>query len=94
MIRRIVKMQFKEENIEEFIDLFYSVKEKIESMPGCHSVELMRDINHHSTMFTYSIWDSEEELNQYRVSPIFKSTWVKTKSLFQERAEAWSLDFV
>jgi heme-degrading monooxygenase HmoA len=44
--------------------------------------------------FTISQWESEEALNNYRHSEFFKQTWVKTKALFQERAEAYSLSSI
>jgi heme-degrading monooxygenase HmoA len=42
-------------------------------------------------MFTLSIWNKEEDLNEYRKSAFFKSTWAKTKILFCDKPEAWSL---
>ncbi len=94
MIRRVVKMTFKEEYIDVFLEIYRSIRDNIEQMPGCHSVELMRDINDSSTMFTYSIWEDEEALNAYRGSELFGKTWPRTKALFSQPAEAWSLDFV
>lgn len=43
-------------------------------------------------MFTLSHWESEENLEQYRQSELFKSTWAKTKVLFREKAQAWTLE--
>ena len=42
-------------------------------------------------MFTISHWDSEAALELYRQSELFKFTWAKTKPLFEEKAQAWSL---
>lgn len=84
-------MKFRRENIEEFKALFYEIKASIEGQPGCHSVELMIDINDESRMFTYSIWDSESLLDAYRDSEIFKKVWPKTKSFLAEKPEAWTL---
>ena len=85
-------MKFREECIEEFKEIFIEVKEKIESQPGCFSVELLVNINDPTIMFTFSIWDKESSLNAYRNSNIFSSVWPKTKALFSEQPEAWSLD--
>jgi heme-degrading monooxygenase HmoA len=45
-------------------------------------------------MFTYSQWDSEESLNAYRQTELFVQTWKRTKTLFQEKAEAWSVALI
>ncbi|NNF34223.1 MAG: antibiotic biosynthesis monooxygenase [Saprospiraceae bacterium] len=94
MIRRVVKMKFQEMHLETFFSLFYEVKDDIENMEGCYSVELMKDIKDPTLMFTYSIWEDEEKLNAYRKSDLFAKTWPRTKALFSAPAEAWSLDFV
>ena len=39
-------------------------------------------------------WENEEALNAYRHSDFFAHTWKRTKALFAERAEAWSVDTV
>ena len=87
-------MSFMEENVENFLEIFWEVRDKIEQVQGCHSVELLKDINDSSVMFTYSIWEDEESLNAYRKSDLFGKTWSRTKELFKVPAEAWSLDFV
>jgi heme-degrading monooxygenase HmoA len=40
---------------------------------------------------TYSIWDSEEALNNYRDSELFGELWPKIKPWFAAKAEAWSV---
>ncbi|NNE28216.1 MAG: antibiotic biosynthesis monooxygenase [Saprospiraceae bacterium] len=89
MITRIVKMVFPKENEQDFRSLFSAVKPKIEAFPGCHSVKLMRGVQG-ETFFTISEWESEDQLNNYRSSSLFKGTWAKTKAMFAERAQAWS----
>jgi hypothetical protein len=58
---------------------------------GCIRLELLKDISNDCTFFTLSYWKSEESLNAYRNSYLFKNTWSKVKPLFSERAIAWSL---
>jgi heme-degrading monooxygenase HmoA len=88
---RIVKMVFKEDKVNEFTKLFSDSKEFIEDMPGCKSVKLLNEINQANIFFTYSIWDSEEHLNNYRNSELFANVWAKTKVLFDAKPEAWSV---
>ena len=92
MIKRVVKMEFKPENVSAFVNIFKTNKDIITTFDGCHSVELLRDINTQNIFFTYSIWDSESSLNKYRESNTFKDIWSKTKPLFSSKAKAWSVE--
>ena len=92
MIKRIVKMEFEPENVSAFVNIFKINKDIITTFDGCHSVELLRDINTQNIFFTYSIWDSESSLNKYRESNTFKDIWSKTKPLFSKKAKAWSVE--
>ena len=92
MIKRIVKMEFEPENVSAFVNIFKTNKDIITNFDGCHSVELLRDINTQNIFFTYSIWDSESYLNKYRESNTFKDIWSKTKPLFSSKAKAWSVE--
>jgi heme-degrading monooxygenase HmoA len=91
MITRIVKMTFKPKEIGAFIDNFDAVKHKIRDFEGCEKVLLLQDIANPSIYFTYSWWQSEADLNNYRNSELFKGVWSFTKSLFAAKAEAWSV---
>ena len=92
MIKRIVKMEFEPENVSAFVNIFKTNKDIITTFDGCHSVELLRDINTQNIFFTFSIWDSESSLNKYRESNTFKDIWSKTKPLFSSKAKAWSVE--
>lgn len=81
MIVRIVRMTFKPEKTEEFLEIFRSSKEKIRAFEGCNHVELLQDLHHPNVYSTYSLWDSEEHLNQYRHSSLFGQVWPDTKKL-------------
>lgn len=91
MITRIVKMTFRSENIAAFKEIFYESQKLIRAFDGCIRLELMKDISNDFTFFTISHWESEESLNNYRDSYLFKHTWSRVKPLFSERALAWSL---
>ena len=92
MIVRIVKMGFHKDNIEDFLNNFNANKLKIRNFKGCNFLELYQDKNNHEIFFTYSYWNSEEDLENYRQSDLFKSIWNKTKVLFNMKPEAWSVD--
>jgi len=92
MLVRIVKMTFAQDKIEEFLNKFGKIKDKIIAFEGCELVELNQDRDDPCIFFTYSYWKSEEHLNRYRDSDFFKDVWSDTKKMFIERAEAWSVD--
>jgi heme-degrading monooxygenase HmoA len=94
MLIRIVKMSFQEDQIPLFLSEFEQYKTKIRNIKGCQFLELYRDINIATTYFTYSYWDSETDLNLYRDSELFKEVWGKTKILFNQKPQAWSVETV
>ncbi|MFY9309141.1 MAG: antibiotic biosynthesis monooxygenase family protein [Bacteroidia bacterium] len=91
MIVRVVKMTFKPEHVEEFLNVFHTYKQYIRKSEGCEKLELLNDIHSPTIFFTYSHWNSESDLNNYRDSELFSTVWGKTKMLFEAKAEAWSL---
>lgn len=93
MIVRIVKMVFRPEATQDFETLFHERKEYIAGFPGCKHLQLLKDLNNPTSgiYFTYSYWEDEAALEAYRTSDFFKDTWSKTKALFADKAEAWSV---
>ncbi|NCO63246.1 MAG: antibiotic biosynthesis monooxygenase [Flavobacteriales bacterium] len=92
MFVRIVKMSFYKEHIKTFLNNFEENKSNIRNFAGCNLLELYRDKNNPNIFFTYSYWESENDLEYYKQSDLFKNVWSKTKPLFNEKPEAWSLD--
>ncbi len=94
MIIRIVRMTFQEDKIEEFLNIFNRSKQYIRAFDGCQHLELLRDKNAPNILMTYSYWDSENHLNIYRDSELFKSTWAATIVLFSDKPVAFSSERV
>ncbi len=94
MIKRIVKMSFKPQHIEDFKTIFKTNWQHIKGFKGCQHVELLQDKNNLSVFFTYSLWDSEESIENYRNSDLFNTVWLATKVLFNDKPEAWSVEQV
>ena len=92
MFVRIVKMGFHEDHIDTFLANFEANKTKIRAFEGCQFLELYRDKTDPSIFFTYSYWETEDHLEAYRHSDLFKNVWAKTKPLFNRPPEAWSVD--
>ncbi|RYE20616.1 MAG: antibiotic biosynthesis monooxygenase [Sphingobacteriales bacterium] len=91
MIVRIVQMTFDPAKVDEFLALFEERKQTIRCFDGCNHLELWQDAHSTNIFFTYSMWESEDNLNHYRFSDFFKDTWAKTKALFIDKPQAWSV---
>jgi len=92
MFVRIVKMSFHEDKIPAFLENFETVKHKIRNAEGNRFLELYQDKNNREIFFTYSYWETEADLENYRNSELFDSVWTFTKKLFNAKPEAWSVD--
>ncbi|MCW3075673.1 MAG: antibiotic biosynthesis monooxygenase [Bacteroidetes bacterium] len=84
-------MSFIPEKIEEFKAVFEANWTHIKSFPGCSHVELLQDLNNPSVFFTYSLWEDEASVENYRQSELFKRVWAATKILFNDKPQAWSV---
>lgn len=94
MIVRIVKLTFRAEEIKTFKSIFEASKNAIRSMEGNHHLECLQCVDDDRVFFTYSHWENEATLENYRHSALFKATWSKTKALFAEKPEAWSSQLI
>ena len=92
MLVRIVKLSFHQDKIPAFLENFELVKNQIRNFPGNRLLELYQDKTNASIFFTYSYWESEEDLENYRKSELFTEVWDFTKQLFNDKPEAWSVD--
>ena len=91
MIKRIVKLTFRKNEIEAFEKIFEESKNKIKAREGCLHVELLQSADSPNIFFTFSLWENEKALDNYRHSELFITTWAKTKVLFSEKATAWTV---
>lgn len=91
MIVRIVKVTLTPGKRLDFINLFRQVRTKISDSKGCMHVEVLTDSDNPDVAFTISHWATSNDLERYRQSELFASTWPNAKKLFAAPAEAWSL---
>lgn len=91
MLTRIVKLTFETDKLPEFLAHFETIKWKVAKFPGCLGMRMHQDVSRPEIVFTYSLWDNEEALENYRTSAIFQELWPKIKPWFAERPEAWSV---
>lgn len=85
-------MSFHQDKIPVFLEHFHSVKEQIRNCPGNNFLEVYQDKSNPGIIFTYSVWNDETDLENYRHSDLFKEVWAFTKTLFNDKPEAWSVD--
>lgn len=85
-------MTFEPSKLEEFLVIFQENAEKIRNFPGCEHLELLHSRDFPNILFTFSVWEKPENLDEYRASDLFIKTWKQTRKLFSAPAEAWSLD--
>lgn len=92
MLVRIVKLSLQEDKISTFLSNFKNQKQHIRNFEGCQFLELYNDKHTKNIFFTYSYWENETALNNYRNSELFKGIWAITKPMFNAKPEAWSVD--
>ena len=90
MLIRTVRMTFRAEEVDNFLALFEASKNKIRKFEGCQHLELLKDYNQSNIFSTYSIWESEAALNDYRNSALFAEVWRETKAKFEAKPIAFS----
>ena len=90
MLIRIVRMTFQEDQLDAFQQIFDNSKHHIRAFPGCQHLQLLCDLNDPTIRMTYSHWDNPEDLENYRQSEFFRTTWAATKVLFSAKPVAFS----
>ena len=91
MIIRIVQMEFEEELVPDFLNIFAASRKRIRLFPGCTHLQLLQGEADPCVFFTYSHWRGEEDLDSYRNSDLFRGVWRNTRKLFRASPKAWSL---
>ena len=91
MITRIVRMGFMEDKTQTFEEIFQNSRELIRARQGCLYLSLHQDEDNKQVYYTISRWDSPADLEAYRQSELFKTTWAATKILFSAKPIAYSL---
>lgn len=87
-------MTLNDGDVKAFLAHFEEKKEYIRAFPGCAGLRLQRSTDQPNILFTYSKWNDASDLEAYRHSELFKDTWSYVKTLFSDRAEAWSTEVV
>lgn len=92
MVTRIVKLEFQEAHIQDFLRYFDSISDAVNSFPGCLGMKLYQEIDQPNIVMTYSHWQSTDDLEKYRNSEAFGKIWPTIKPWFGGRPEAWTVE--
>ena len=92
MITRLVKLTLQPDKASQFEAIFYNTQSLIENSAGCRKTSLFKVAGAESQYFTISYWNSEQNLQDYRASDLFRNVWSTVKPLFSAKAEAWTLN--
>lgn len=84
-------MTFRDDTAAVFEEFTKTIADTIRSFDGCLHLDIYRDINSPAIFFSYSHWESEEYLENYRMSDFFRKTWTQTKTWFGDKPSAWSV---
>lgn len=87
-------MSFDPLKVNDFLAVYKENWTFIRNFEGCSHVELLQGESEKNVFFTYSIWQSENHLNAYRDSELFAKVWSKTKILFNDKPQAWTVNEV
>jgi quinol monooxygenase YgiN len=91
MVIRVVRMVFRPDALAAFEAIFHESQPYIAAFEGCRGVTLHHDAADPRVRYTHSHWNSLADLERYRQSELFANTWAKTKILFDDRPQAFSL---
>jgi quinol monooxygenase YgiN len=90
MLIRLFRLIVAPDAVKSFLNRFDEAAPQIRTFSGCHHLELWCDVDNPSVFTTHSHWESEEALEQYRSSDLFRATWSELKPLFSARPRAHS----
>ena len=91
MLTRIVRMEFQPARVEDFLAHFHGIRKAIRHFPGVRRLELHRDAGQPNVFYTFSVWENESDLENYRRSELFESAWSQAKQWFAASPRAYSL---
>lgn len=92
MITRIVRLTIAPEKMGDFLARFNATYSAIRNFKGCSHLRLYEDTDQPNVMITYSHWDNEQSLEDYRNSDLFKATWSEVKPMFAAAPLAFSMN--
>lgn len=87
---RLVHLTIAPAKVDEFLAHFDEKSDEIRAFDGCEHLELWQSERYPGRMTTFSKWQDEEALDDYRRSILFKETWSTVKPLFAAPAQASS----
>lgn len=90
MLIRVVQLSIRSECVDGFLTVFAEAAPRIHAFPGCLRLELWEDQETRGGFTTLSHWKSDEALDAYRNSSLFRLRWAAIKPMFAAKPRAFS----
>jgi len=87
-------MKFREEEVDNFLNAFKSVEHHIRNFNGCKGLQLLQQTDDPLPFSLIACGIQKKAYITTVFSELFKNTWAKTRILFADKPEAWSLSEV
>lgn len=94
MIKRLVKLTIDTNHVDSFMKLYEIANTQIIKQNGCSYLSINKVAGTVNEYFTFSIWASHQDLDHYKKTELFKTTWKAMKVYFIAPAQAWSLELI
>lgn len=92
MILRIVKIKIDEVKIDTFKLFMKNLRNEKLRLKGCLHFDYFHEKKNKNIYYTYTIWENEKHLNQYKKSELFKKVISTLNSLSIEEPRAWTIE--
>lgn len=94
MILRVVKMNVDEEKRDAFELFMKNLREEKLKLAGCLHFDYFHEKNNKNIFYSYTIWESEKYLKQYKKTDLFIEVVSTLKKLCTEEPKAWTIENV
>lgn len=85
-------MHIKTKDIVKFRDTFTNYQSQIKDFKGCMQHDIFCDKEKEEIYYSYTIWDSEKNLNKYRKSTLLKEINTNIIQYCSKDPQAWTID--
>ena len=92
MIIRVVKIPIKDASINSFIKRIPIISNEVRRVSGCIHNDIFRDKMKENIFYSYTIWNSDEDIEKYLGSQYYKDIWGDLWDYFEGTPKSWKID--
>ncbi len=85
-------MTLKEAHVDSFKKRIPIISIEVRRVSGCMHNDIFRDKNKDNVFYSYTIWNSEEDIEKYLNSQYYKEIWNDLWDYFKIEPQAWKID--